>query len=75
MSTQKEKLANGHFGHAFDNYEDEPVDTHRQCANCGSHVSENFARVFAGNDDIPHACPECATSHEIFDGAAAGDCR
>lgn len=74
MSSQRARLQNGQPDHAYLQSEEDP-DEHRQCKNCGAHVSDNFIRVFAGNDNVAHACPECSTSHEIFGGAAVGDRR
>ena len=42
-----------------------------RCTNCEGHVSDAFARVFAGDDDRPQRCPACATTRELQDGAAA----
>ncbi|WP_425504256.1 DUF7563 family protein [Saliphagus infecundisoli] len=41
------------------------------CENCGSHVTEQYARVFAGNDGTLHACPNCRSQTDIFEGAGA----
>lgn len=31
-----------------------------ECANCGSHVTEQYVRVFTPNEyDAPRACPNC----------------
>lgn len=35
-----------------------------QCRNCGSYVSESFARVFGDNDDRIHHCLHCSTARE-----------
>lgn len=46
----------------------------KECQNCGAPVSPDFVRVFAGNDGVPRACRECATTSELFEGhAARGD--
>ena len=42
-----------------------------KCNSCEGHVSEAFARVYAGNDGELQACPNCATQSELQDGAAA----
>ena len=42
-----------------------------QCQNCEGHVSDAFARVFAGDDDQPQRCLGCATTRELQNGAAA----
>lgn len=31
-----------------------------KCANCDSHVSDDFHRVFADDEGKVRACPECA---------------
>ena len=35
------------------------------CDNCGGHVSERFARVFADAAGKVHACPNCAANAGI----------
>lgn len=35
-----------------------------RCRNCGSYVSETFARVFGDNDDRIHRCLHCSTASE-----------
>jgi len=32
------------------------------CDHCGTHVSEQFARVFADEFDALHACPACSAN-------------
>lgn len=44
----------------------------RQCRNCGTHVTPDFARVFGDNQDRVYRCHECADGVELFVGAAAG---
>jgi hypothetical protein len=39
------------------------------CTHCDSHVSEQFARVFADAAGDVHACPDCATNAGIADAA------
>lgn len=42
-----------------------------RCQNCGRHVTLQFRRTMGDNDDIAHACPECADkfgSGRIFAG-------
>ena len=46
-------------------------DTNRSCQNCGSHVTEQFARVFGTNDDAVHGCPDCSTGRELYEGHGA----
>lgn len=42
-----------------------------QCENCGSAVTDDFARVFGTNANRVFACPECATMRDIMAGEAA----
>ncbi len=43
------------------------------CRNCGSQVTRQFARVFGDNQDVPHACPECAPNRTLArDASNAG---
>jgi len=46
------------------------------CQNCGSHVTERYARVLGDNNDDVHACPSCPddkhTQARRMNGAAAG---
>jgi len=35
------------------------------CNHCGSHVSDQFARVFANEDGELHACPSCSANAGI----------
>jgi hypothetical protein len=35
------------------------------CDNCGRHVSDRFARVFADAGGRVHACPGCASTEGI----------
>ena len=43
------------------------------CQNCGSKVSRQFARVSGDNDDVPHACPECAINGQVHRKASNAD--
>ena len=43
----------------------------RECINCGSKVTQRFARVFGDNEDDIHGCPECCGLNELCDGAGA----
>lgn len=36
-----------------------------KCDHCGGHVSERFARVFAGEDGAVMACPNCSANAGI----------
>ena len=36
-----------------------------ECDYCGAHVSERFARVFAGEDGDLLACPNCSANAGI----------
>ena len=42
------------------------------CENCGSPVTDDFARVFGTNSNEVFACPHCASMRDIMDGGAAG---
>lgn len=41
------------------------------CKNCGSPVTDRFARVFGTNTNEVLACPECASMRAIMEGGAA----
>lgn len=43
-----------------------------QCQNCGSHVSERFRRVRGDNQNVAHACRECAPRNHEYPYAVAG---
>lgn len=45
----------------------------RECLNCGSMVTGQFARVFGDNENELYACPNCCGVRELYDGAAASD--
>lgn len=45
------------------------------CDNCGGHVSDVFARVYADNLGELHACPDCSGQNERLRGAGAGHDR
>lgn len=40
-----------------------------ECNHCGSHVSEQFARVFADEAGNVHACPSCSANAGIAETA------
>lgn len=40
------------------------------CTNCGSAVSDEFAKVFGDNDDVVHICLNCTNSGDISEGNA-----
>lgn len=42
------------------------------CDNCGSHLTEQYARVFAANDGTLHACRNCSELKDMTLGAGAG---
>lgn len=41
-----------------------------ECQNCGSFVTTDFKRVFAGNDGEVHGCFNCLQKTDVKDGAA-----
>ncbi len=43
-----------------------------ECGYCGSHVPDDFCRVFGDERDRAHRCPECDTHTRIAEGSAAG---
>jgi hypothetical protein len=43
-----------------------------ECTSCGAFVTRAFARVYGDDNDVPHACLECATREELKNDAAAG---
>lgn len=50
---------------------DTPDGIHRECKGCGGHVGQRFVRVM-GHGGRVYACPGCADSRQLQDGAAAG---
>jgi len=36
-----------------------------KCENCGSHISEDFARVFGNENKEVYACPKCSARSGI----------
>jgi len=40
-----------------------------ECDNCGAHVSQDYARVFSGNDGVVDGCRDCLGTTEILNGA------
>lgn len=42
-----------------------------ECQNCGSYVTESFARVFGSNEREVFGCPRCRSFASLMDGAAA----
>ncbi|WP_210423568.1 DUF7563 family protein [Halorussus marinus] len=43
-----------------------------QCQFCGTHVTEQFRRVFGDDQDIVHRCIECDTITRLQKGTGAG---
>lgn len=43
-----------------------------QCQNCGAHVSKRFRRVRGDNQNLAHACRECAPRNHEYPYAVAG---
>ncbi|MFP8957104.1 hypothetical protein ACLI4Y_10270 [Natrialbaceae archaeon A-CW3] len=46
----------------------ESSTTGTRCKNCGTHVTQQFARVFGDNGDVVHGCPSCTTYREMQSG-------
>lgn len=46
-------------------------DQMKTCTNCGSAVSNEFAKVFGDNDDVVHICLNCTTYGAITEGKSA----
>ena len=46
-----------------------PVNTMATCDHCGSHVSEQFVRVFADENGQIRACPSCSANAGIAEAA------
>jgi len=44
-----------------------------ECDNCGSHVTDQYKRVFADNQGVLHACSSCRTQMDMFEGSGAGE--
>jgi hypothetical protein len=45
-----------------------------RCQQCGSSVSNSFARVFGDNEDRVHGCPTCTTFRDLSEGGGlSGD--
>jgi DNA-directed RNA polymerase subunit RPC12/RpoP len=51
-------------------FENGPDGT-RQCQNCGSHVTDAFARVFGDNREHVYRCLSCANTAELLEGETA----
>ena len=43
-----------------------------QCDECENHVTADFHRVFADNEDMLYGCPDCMSMTDIKDGKATG---
>lgn len=41
------------------------------CRGCGSHVTANYRRALGDEEDVAHACPNCESNANIYDGAAS----
>nr|WP_152415768.1 hypothetical protein [Halovivax asiaticus] len=46
----------------------ESSGTGTRCRKCGTHVTQQFARVFGDNGDVVHGCPDCTTYREMQSG-------
>ncbi|AGB16210.1 hypothetical protein Halru_1603 [Halovivax ruber XH-70] len=46
----------------------ESSGTGTRCRKCGTHVTQQFARVFGDNGDVVHGCPACTTYREMQSG-------
>lgn len=44
----------------------------RTCRNCGTHVTEQFARVFGDERDRVYRCMSCDSKRRLHRGSAAG---
>jgi len=44
-----------------------------ECVTCGSHVTEQFARVFGDNSDVVRRCIECSRAADLDESPGAGD--
>jgi hypothetical protein len=44
-----------------------------ECLTCGHAVTPRFERVFGGNDDRVHGCPNCTDRTALQGGATGGD--
>ncbi|QCJ47260.1 hypothetical protein [Haloprofundus sp. MHR1] len=44
----------------------------QRCGHCGSHVTEQFARVFGDHHNRARRCPNCDTHARLSRGSAAG---
>ncbi|WP_438267630.1 DUF7563 family protein [Halorussus aquaticus] len=42
-----------------------------QCRNCGTHVSDDFRRVYGSNDDVVYACRTCVSKTILNSGGSA----
>lgn len=45
------------------------TDASTHCQNCGSYVTDAFARVFGDNKDDVYACLECSTMRALRTGS------
>ncbi len=44
-----------------------------QCQQCGNKVTEQYRRVFGGNDDVVHGCYDCETYRAAYRGGFANE--
>ncbi|WP_432765139.1 DUF7563 family protein [Halobaculum marinum] len=44
-----------------------------ECVTCGSHVTEQFARVFGDNRNVVHRCIACSRAADLDESPAPGD--
>ena len=44
----------------------------KRCQNCGSTVTEDYARVFGDNDNQVHGCTECEVGTRGTDAKVTG---
>jgi len=51
----------------------ESEGVHPECGFCGSHVSDDFRRVFGDADGDVHRCLSCDSRPQIQVGSAAGE--
>ncbi len=43
----------------------------KECNNCGTYVTPDFARVFGNGEDEVFGCPRCSSFSDLMSGRAA----
>jgi len=49
----------------------EVVQSDNQCRHCGTHVSDDFRRVYGDNSDVVYSCNSCVSKTILNSGGGA----